>query len=132
MRHAETPAASRSGERGVGLLRALVALAIVVALVYGAFKFIPVRAAAFQLDDEVREQVVLAGARRRQVTDEQVRTAILARAEDLGLPLQARDIRIERGHSWIKIHVAYTVPVQLPFGYVFPWKFSSEHQGPAF
>jgi len=118
-------------ERGKGSLRALIALAIVGMLVYGGLTIIPVRSAAFQLDDEIREQVVLAGSGRRRVADEEIRRAIMTRAADLGLPVDARALVIRRTRGQISIDLEYSVPVELP-GYTFDWHFESHHDGPVF
>lgn len=118
-------------ERGKGSLRALITLALVGLLVYGGLKFIPVRAAAFQLDDEIREQVVLAGSGRRRVGDEEIRRTIMTRAESLGLAFDSRALIIRRTRTQIYIDVEYSVPVELP-GYTFNWHFESHHVGPVF
>jgi hypothetical protein len=116
---------------GKGTIRTLFSLLIVGLVAYGGLKFVPVRAAAFQFDDEVREQVVLAGSGRRRVGDAEVRRAILARAENLGLPVDSRAVVIRRSRTELRITVEYTVPVELP-GYTYDWHFVSEHAGPIF
>jgi len=119
-------------ETGAGLIRTLITLAIVASTVYLALKFIPVKAASYQFDDAVREQVVLAGARRRRVTEQQIRSFLLERAEDLGLPIQSRDISVHHSRDKIRIGVKYTVQVKLLMGYVYDWNFDAEYSGPAF
>lgn len=115
---------------GRGRLGSIIALLIVAALVYGGMKLIPVRARAFQLDDAVREQVVLAAARRGRLTEAQIRMAILERAGELGLPVQEGNIRAEVRRESVSIRVDYSVPVEFPLGYGFDWHFESEHSGP--
>lgn len=119
-------------ERGTGAIRALITLLLVVSVAYGAFKLIPVRAAAFQFDDTVREQVVLAGARRRPISDQRLREEILLRAKELGIPIDRRDVVIRRGRDRVQIVVEYAVRVQLVFGYEFDWNFRADHDGPVF
>lgn len=116
---------------GKGAIRSLLTLAVLALLVYGGLKFIPVRAAAFQLDDEIREQVVLAGSGRRRVGDDEIRRTIMTRAESLGLPVDSRALVIRRTRSQIYIDLEYDVPVELP-GYTFWWHFESHHAGPVF
>lgn len=125
------PGSLRSDERGKGTIRTLLSLALVAVVVYAGMKFIPVRAAAYQLDDEVREQVVLAGSGRRRVADDEIRRTILTRAQSLGLPVDTRALVIRRTGSEIYIDLEYDVPVELP-GYTYVWHFESHHVGPVF
>ena len=120
------------GEAGRGGLGALVGLALVVATIYGGMKFVPVRAASFQLDDTVREQLVYAGARRRQLGDAEILRNIMERAEELGLPVDRRGIAITRRRGSIQIRVVYTVPIDLLFDYTYRWRFDIDHSGPSF
>jgi len=119
-------------EAGKGSLRGMVSLLVIVVLVYGGFKIIPARAAAYQLDDEVREQVILAGARRRKVSDDEIRRTIVQRAEALGLPVTERDVLIRRAAGNVRVQVAYTVRVEFPLEYTWDWNFESSHEGPSF
>jgi hypothetical protein len=125
------PGSLRHDEGGKGTIRTLVSLALIALVVYAGMTFIPVRAAAFQLDDEVREQVVLAGSGRRRVGDEEIRRTILTRAQSLGLAVDTRALVIRRTASEIYIDLEYDVPVELP-GYTYVWHFESHHSGPVF
>lgn len=115
---------------GRSRLGSLVALLIVGALVYGGMKLVPVRAAAFQLDDAVREQVVLAAARRARITEAGIRAAILERADELGLPVGPGDIEVRLRRTSVEILVEYEVPIDLPLGLGFDWPFSIDQSGP--
>ena len=118
-----------SGRISIG---SLLAILILVGGVYFGMKFIPTSASAYQFDDTVREQVVFAGARRRQLRDPEVLRNLLGRAEELGLPIGRGNIRITRRLTTIRIQVAYKVPIQLPFDYTYEWTFISDHEGPSF
>lgn len=121
-----------AAEAGKGRIRNLATLALVVVAIYAGLKFVPVRAAAFQLDDAVREQVVYAGSRRRQVGDEEIRRAIARRAEELGLPVDERSVAINRTRDDIRVSVRYTVRIEFPMGMHYDWAFESTHEGPSF
>lgn len=123
---------SGRGERGKASIRGLVSLLLIGSLAYGAFKVIPPYAAAFQLDDEVREQVVLAGARRRKLSDEEIRRNLLQRAATLGVPLDERDIVIRRIGDNVRIELEYTVRLEFPLDLHYDWQFESTHEGPSF
>lgn len=116
---------------GKGSLRTFVTLLLVGAVAYAGFKLVPVRAAAFQFDDAVREQVVLAGSRRRKVGDEEIRRTLLKRASELGLPISTRDIKIRRTPTTIRVQAEYAVPVEFPY-WSFSWGFDASHEGPVF
>jgi hypothetical protein len=120
-------------QSGKATIRGLIGLLLIVGLVYSGYKFIPVRAAAYQFADAVRDEVVFAGGRRgtRRTTDETIRKNLLEQAQMLSLPVSAGDIRITRpGAKYISIDVTYTVPVELIGGYVFNWTFSPHSEGP--
>ena len=119
-------------DRGKSNIGALLALLVLVGGVYIGLKFIPVRASAYQFDDTVREQVVYAGARRRKLGDQEVMRNLMERAEDLGLPIGKRNVRITRHTKTIRIQVAYRVPIELPFDFTYEWTFISDHEGPSF
>lgn len=119
------------GESGKAGLGSLVALVLLVVTVYLGMTIIPVRAAAYQFDDTVREQVVYAGARRRRVGDDEVNRNLLEKAEELGLPVTKRNIRITRRSKSVRIVVAYKVPIDFGFGYSYEWTFVSDHDGPS-
>ena len=118
--------------RGVGAIRALLTLAVVVTMIYVGIKFVPVRAAAFRFDDTVREQVVLAGSTRRRVTEQQIRSLLVERAVELGLPVSGRDIAVRRSRTEVSIEVKYTVPIEMIFGFTYDWEFDVSYSGPSF
>jgi len=120
------------GESGKSNVGALLAILLLIGGVYLGMKFVPVRASAYQFDDEVREQVVYAGARRRRMGDPEIMRNLMGRAEELGLPINKRNVRITRRAKTIRIQVAYRVPIVLPFDYTYEWTFVSDHEGPSF
>lgn len=120
-----------AAEQGKGTIRGLITLLLVVVVVYAGLKFIPVRAAAFQFDDAVREQVVLAGSGRRRVSDDEIRNTIHQRARELGVPIEGRDIHIRRNHD-IRIEVTYTKRIEFPLDFHYDWTFHVLHEGPSF
>lgn len=117
---------------GKNSIRGVFALLMIVGMVYGGMKFVPVRASALQFSDAIRDEVVYAGGRRR-MTDEEIMTHILESAVVLGLPVRRQDITIKRaGRKYIVIDANYTVPIELIGGYIFEWSFSPHHEGPLF
>ena len=121
-----------SDESGKASFQGLLGLAVMGTMVYLAMTVIPVRAAAYQFDDEVREQVVLLGSGRRRVTDQEVRRTIFTRSQELGVPIKERDIKIIRRRGYVHITVDYTMTVEFALGYRYDWNFEADYEGPSF
>lgn len=127
----------QAGQTGRSTLGGLLALVVIAAGIYVGMKLVPVRAAAFALNDVVREQTILAAGNRR-VTDTRVRSRILEVAEARGLPVTERDVRIVREErlgrrqreETIRVEVAYTVPIEFVGGHVYRWDFEHDYEAP--
>ena len=117
---------------GKAKIGSLVALIVVVSGVFLGMKFIPVRAAAYAFDDEVREQVVFAGARRRKIGNEEIMRNLMEKADELGLPIRRSNVRITRRTNRIRIQAAWKSPIELPFDFTYEWTFVADHEGPSF
>ena len=119
-------------QSGKSSVRGLIALVIVVGVVYGGMKFIPVRAAALQFEDAIRDEVMLAGGRRRP-TDTEIKGTLVDRAKMLDLPITSGSITITRsGRKHIRIEALYTVTIEMVGGYNYDWRFAPEAEGPLF
>jgi len=119
------------GQSGKNSIRGLIALVLIVGTGYLCFKFIPVRAAAYQFNDAINDEVVYASARR--TNDDQVMQNLLETASMLSLPIKRENIKITRsGRKWILIEAHYTVRVELIGGYFYDWNFDQRHEGPVF
>ena len=119
-------------DSGKSSIRGVLALAVIVAMVYIGVKVIPVRTAALQFSDAMREEVVYAGGRRRMTNDE-IMSSLLERAVILGLPIERKDITIQRqGRKYIVIKAEYTTVIEFIGGYELEWSFSPSHEGPIF
>ena len=119
-------------ESGKSSIRGLIALVMIAGMVYVSMKFIPVRAAAYQFNDAIRDEVVYVSNRR--TTDDQIMNNLLDRAAVLGLPITREMIQIQRTgrNKYIVIEANYTVTVELLGGYEYDWSFSQRHDGPIF
>lgn len=114
---------------GKSSLRGIVALLLVGAGVYLGMKLIPVRAAAYQFNDAVREQVTFAGSRRSG--DDRIRRELTAQARELNLPVREGDIQIRRPtNRYIIVEVTYTVTIEFIGGYTWDWTFNPSYEGP--
>lgn len=101
----------RLSESGKGTLKAIVALAFLAALTYAGVKVIRVYANNYALQDYIRQQNPFWLTQR--ATGEGVRNAILAKAQELDLPVSAEQVKVEATGAKVSVLVDYTVPVDL-------------------
>jgi hypothetical protein len=118
-------------QSGKSSIRGLIALVLIAGLVYFCFKFLPVRAAAYQFNDAINDEVVYASARR--TNDDQIMQNLLEEATMLSLPIKRENITITRsGRKYIIIEAHYTVRIELVGGYNYDWTFDQRHEGPVY
>lgn len=100
-------------------LKALLSIAIFAALVYTAFRVVPVYLSNYQfqdaIEDEARQDTYL------PKTEEDIRQAVLKKAQSLDIPLTAEQVKVTKRANSVAISAAYTVHVDLP---VHPMDFS--------
>lgn len=114
-------------ERGEGQLGCLVGLVVLLLAGLIAYRMIPIKVKAAELRDEVVDEAKSAGQHR----DAQIIKAIVAKAEQLELPVTEEDIVIKRRSADISVEVTYTVPVEFP-GYTYEWNFRHYTENPIF
>jgi hypothetical protein len=105
--------ATRRLERGEGKLKAIIYTAILVFVVYSAFKILPVYMQNYQLSDKMQETARFAVVNR--YSEEQIRDTIYKEIQSLEIPAKREDIKVSSTQSIVKISVDYTVPVDLFF-----------------
>jgi hypothetical protein len=86
----------------------VLALAIVV---FAALQYVPVAFDAWQFHDQVRQEVKFAATSQRTV--DSIREAILEHAEELAIPLEPKEVRVESDGPFFIVHIRYTVPIDL-------------------
>jgi hypothetical protein len=114
-------------ERGEGQFGCLVGIVVLALVGLIAYRMIPVKVKAAEMRDTVVDEAKSAG----QHNNKRIRAAILAKAEQLELPVSDKDVIIERKHQNIRIEVTYTVPVEFP-GYTYQWNFRIKTDNPVF
>ena len=112
------------GDVPIGCLVGMVVL-LVVALV--AIKAAPLIVNVGELDKEI--ETLADRTNRREYNDERIIKSILEKAENLDLPVTAKNITIKRTSSRIKITVTYDVPINFP-GYTYVWHKRHYHDRP--
>lgn len=112
------------GESNFGCLFGVIVLAIAVFI---AWKMIPVKVKAAELRQTVIDEAKAAGTH----TDERIRAAILAKANENHLPVTDDNIKIKRAQSEITVDVEYVMPIEFP-GYTYRWHLDHHAQNPIF
>jgi hypothetical protein len=100
---------SKRSQRGEGKLKAIIYTVVLFAAVYAAVKIVPAYVAEYELKDKMAEQARFAIVNR--YSDEQVREVIFKVVQDLDIPANREDIKVETTSHGIMISVNYTVPV---------------------
>ena len=102
-------------------------VALIVVLV--TIKVAPIMIHVGELDKEIG--VLADRANRREYHDQRIRRTILAKAEELDLPVGKKSIDIKRTSNRIKITVRYTITIEFP-GYTYVWDKEHFHDRPLF
>jgi hypothetical protein len=100
---------SKRSQRGEGKLKAIIYTVVLLAAVYAAVKIVPAYVAEYELKDKMAEQARFAIVNR--YSEEQVREVIFKVVQDLDIPANREDIKVESTNHGIMISVNYSVPV---------------------
>jgi hypothetical protein len=116
---------SQKGEGRVGLLVALIVVAVVVFL---GVKIIPVRISAYEFRDTLREEARYAAVRD---DDKTVAKRIMKKADELEIPLKRSNLSLKRTTGEIIISAHYEQPIDLKVT-TYVYKFSAKEKAPLF
>jgi len=98
-------------ERGAGKLKALLWLLILAAFGYWAYKAVPAYVSNYELEDYMKTEARFAAVNR--TPPEEVRNKVLRKVQELGIPAQWDDIRVQSGPDTVTITVDYRVLIDL-------------------
>ena len=106
-------------ERGEGLVKLIVFLAVLAALVFTGVKAVPVYFNNSEFANYIQDRAVRATVERPQPGS--IQTEVVHYAQQLGLPVTADNVEVtsDTATGLVKIRVDYTVPVDLK---VYTWK----------
>ena len=99
----------KRSQRGEGRLKAIVYTVILIVAVYAAVKVVPAYVADYELKDKITEQARFAVVNR--YTEDQVRDIIYKVVQDLDIPANREDIKVQNTNHGVMISVNYTVPI---------------------
>jgi hypothetical protein len=101
----------RRVESGSGRAKAIFSLAFLAAVIFCCFKIIPVYVNNFELQDYLQSQTPFWLTQHASV--EAIRLNILAKAQELGLPVEAEQVKVDASAARVTITIDYTAPVDL-------------------
>jgi len=114
-------------QAGQGKLGCFLWLLLLAAAVTVAYRMVPVKIKTAEFYDFIVEQAKFSARRPPEV----VRRAILRRAKELDIPLEPKNLRVEKPGDRIIIDCRYVIPVELPF-YTYLWEFHHQLDRPTF
>src|SRR5437870_1977570 len=92
-------------------VRQIFFLAVFALLIAAGIQFGSALIPALEFKDAVRQQVKYASRSRRSVDD--IRAGVVDKAKEMGIPLQARDVHIQRKGVSFTLDFAFTRPVEM-------------------
>ena len=115
-------------QRGSGRVGFIVALAICLSAAFAGTKIIPVRVAAYEFRDTIRQEARMGAVRN---SDSAVAKRIMEKAEELELPLSKKNLSVKRTKSKLIVKASYEVPIDLMVT-TYTFRFDAEERAPLF
>ena len=100
---------NNSGEDGKGSIGCILAIILMAAAVFLAFKLGPPYLSHYEFKGEMKQTVSRAGA--HMMSEEQIKKDLIAIARKNNIVLEEKNIRITRTSSSVEISTGYTIPV---------------------
>src|SRR5207245_6144961 len=91
--------------------RQIFILLVLVAILFSGSQYVPAYFAAFQFNDYIRQEVKYAVTNRK--TPEMLRTNVVQKANELGIPVQPRDIHIMRRGPAFTLELQYHCAINM-------------------
>jgi hypothetical protein len=118
----------RNSERGDGRIGFMIALALLGGGAFAAAKLIPVRINAYEFRDFIQEECRFAATRNH---DEEIYKRIVDKAKELRLPVDKKNIHMERTMHEMIISAKYEQTIDLKVT-KYVYKFDHEERAPLF
>lgn len=115
-------------QRGSGRIGFFIALAICISAAYAGSKIIPVRIAAYEFRDTIRQEARMGAVRN---SDAAVHSRIMDKAKELELPLSKKNLNVRRTKSKLIVTASYEIPIDLMVT-TYTFRFNAEERAPLF
>ena len=109
----------RKSERGGARLKFLIVAAIIIAVAYAGYQFIPIFYQAYQIKDLMQHDVDTAVAMGKPAT--WVQEQLVKSSKEYGIPANAIITPTQQDNR-IEVRMQFTLPVEFP-GYVYNYEF---------
>ena len=109
-------------------IKALLGLAVVIAVVLFLVGVAPPYFANYQFKDDVLQEARFANVAYPPKTDEDIRANLMRKAREYDIPIKAEQISISRGSGDILISIPYTVDVKFLTGQTYRLEFNPGNQ----
>ena len=110
----------------MGIIKAALGFLAIAAVVVGLFQIAPPMLANYSFTDDLKN-ITMVDSANLQKTDEDVRNDVLRKAKEHDLPIDAKEVTVQRintpGISAVYVAVDYSVTVNVP-GYPFEMHFN--------
>ena len=120
---------ARRHESGASNVGCVLSLLILAAAIVVLVKAVPVMVAVGELTDFCERQAQMASLPRHD--DEDIRSAILYKAQQLKIPLGEEQLKVWRDSREVHVTAKFTVPIVVPF-YTYEWKVERIFDRPMF
>ena len=110
---------TRRSERGGARLKFIIVVAIIAAVAYAGYQFIPVAYQAYQIKDLMQHDVNTAVALGRPSS--WIREQLVKSSSEYGIPADAIITPTQQDNR-MEVRVQYTQPIEFP-GYVYKYEF---------
>ena len=118
----------RRGQRGEGRMGFVIMLIVIAAAVFIGVKVIPVRVAAYEFHDVLREEARYGAVRD---SDAIVTKRIMEKAAELEVPLDKKNLTVRRTESQMIITASYEQPIDLKLT-KYVYRFNATEKAPLF
>ncbi len=118
----------RNGQRGEGRVGLAVAIVVVGVAAFVGLKIIPVRVAAYEFKDILREEARYGAVRN---SDKEVHKRIMDQAAEMDIPLLNKNLIVKRNVSEITISAKYEQKIDLKLT-TYTFKFDHKATAPLF
>jgi len=117
-----------NGQSGEGRIGCIFWAAVLIVVIVIAFQVVPTKMATSELYDFMIDEANFAAQR----TPEGMKKRIMEKAEDLDLPLEAKNLQVTETSSRVKMDAKYTVVLEFPLGIEHEWDFHHEVDRPIY
>jgi hypothetical protein len=106
---------TQTGQHGGSKMSLLLTLIIVGGMIFTAVKIVPVYVAKYQMQDAIESESRFALSGYPKKGPDDIRTDVLKKAQDIGVPVTAEGIQVTVTNLGVDISMDYTVPIDLAF-----------------